>query len=68
MFPDFKQWLSERGIRTAQGPYPPAYGAGNYPPEYHMPISATAALSLQNWHPEVLSKKKRKRKSDKKAD
>jgi hypothetical protein len=46
----FIQWLSERGIRTALGPYPPAYGVGQYPPLYFAPISAAHLSQFANYH------------------
>ena len=59
---DFIQWLNERGKRTALGIYPDQYGAGQYPPLYFAPISATAGLSLKNNHPNLLEKSKKKKK------
>lgn len=70
---DFKQWLMERGARTALGIYPPQYGVGQYPPLYFAPISATHLNAFANFHkdvhPELVSKeikrsKKKKRKKD----
>ena len=49
----FTQWLSERGIRTALGNYPPAYGVGQYPPLYFAPISATHLNAFANIHGDV---------------
>jgi len=60
----FEQWLQERGIRTALGIYPPAYGVGQYPSLYFMPISASAGFSLTAiHHKEDKPKKKKKKKS-----
>lgn len=62
--PDFLQWLSERGKRTALGIYPPLYGVGQYPPLYFAPISASHAFSLTkihgDVHPELLSPEMKK--------
>ena len=58
----FEQFLKERGIRTALGIYPPAYGVANYPDAYFMPISASAGYSLAVIHKRGKKKKKKKSK------
>jgi hypothetical protein len=47
---DFNSWLKENGMRTSLGPYPPAYGADNYPPEYFAPIAADWKRKLDTFH------------------
>lgn len=71
--PTFEQWLSERGIRTSLGIYPPQYGSGQYAPLYFAPISAGHLNAFANIHgeehPELLNKsikKKSKSKSKRK--
>jgi hypothetical protein len=50
----FTQWLAERGVRTALGPYPPLYGGvGQYPPLYFAPISAGHLNAFANTHGDV---------------
>lgn len=69
----FTQWLNEadpnleNSLRTSLGIYPPSYGAGQYPPSYFMPISATAANSLKRNHPETLKNTNPKPKKNKTA-
>jgi hypothetical protein len=46
--------LDEKGLRTALGIYPPAYGAAQYPPLFFAPISPTAVLSFQTIHKDLL--------------
>lgn len=60
--------LNEKGMRTMLGPYPDSYGVANYPDSYLTPISATAGLSLQNWHGrgKPAKKKAAKKKTTKK--
>ena len=63
----FNQWLKENGQRTSLGPYPDLYGAGQYPPAYFAPISATAFLSLAKFHPDTVKNTNPKKKSKKKG-
>ena len=63
---DFKQWLIERGIRTALGVYPPGYGVSQYPPLYFAPVSAGHLNAFKNIHgdvhPELINKSIKKKK------
>lgn len=55
-------------MRTSLGPYPPAYGAGQYPPSYFAPIAADFAIKLATFHQggEKTHAEKPKKKSGKK--
>lgn len=60
---DFETWINEDGLRTSLGPYPPAYGAAQYPPQYFMPMAAGALGKMITWHPEMLNKPEAKKSS-----
>jgi hypothetical protein len=66
----FKQWLVEKGSRTALGIYPPGYGTALYPPLYFAPISASHLNAFKNIHgdvhPELVSPDLKKKKAKKK--
>lgn len=71
----FEQWLSERGARTRLGIYPALYGAGQYPPLYAAPTSASHMLAFAlihgGEHEDLLSepiKKAWKKNKDKAPD
>lgn len=64
---DFLTWLKEDGMRTALGPYPPAYGAGLYPAAYFTPSAADAVVRITTWHPEMLNKPEPKKSSKPKS-